>query len=111
MIFTVKDTFAFALTGTLVFDCGSLSFVLFVLQILSFLPPNLHASTNRTHRNLSAASQLQAPTHQIFSSINHKKGKKNVLICLSRALPSTPLPTFCLAHQTLQIRHTVRHIV
>lgn len=49
---TVKGTFAFALIGCLVFDCGGLSFILLVLQILSFLPPNLHRRTNRKHRCL-----------------------------------------------------------
>lgn len=53
----VKDTFAFALGGTLVFDGGGLSFVLFVLQILSFLPPNLHRRTNRKHRTFSSPPQ------------------------------------------------------
>lgn len=43
----VKHTFAFGLTGALVFDCGGFSFVLFVLQILSLLPPNLHRRTER----------------------------------------------------------------
>lgn len=46
-----KCTFGFALIGRLVFDRGSLSFVLFVLQILSLLPPNLQRNTNRTRRN------------------------------------------------------------
>lgn len=46
-------------------------------------------------------------TFKRFSSINHKLGGgKNILICLSLASPSTPPPTFCLAHQRLQMRHT-----
>lgn len=38
----VDATFALAVAGTLVFDCGGLGFVLLMLQILSFLPPDLH---------------------------------------------------------------------
>lgn len=55
---TVNVTFAFGLTGALVFDRGGLSFVLFVLQILGFLPPNLQ----RKHTTLIEAPQLKAQT-------------------------------------------------
>lgn len=99
--FTVTDTFALGLTDTLVFDSGSLSFVLFVLQILSFLPPDLQRTD----------MLVQPPTveFKIFLTVFILKRKqKNIPICLSQALPSTLLPTFCLAHQTLQVRYS-RH--
>lgn len=65
--FTVTDTFALGLIDTLVFDGGGLSFVLFVLQILSFLPPDLQ----RTHRDVSAATK--SGVLNLFSSVYFEK--------------------------------------
>lgn len=59
LVVNLFHTFAFGFAGALVFDCSGLSFVLFVLQILSFLPPNLCRKTNRKHRTFSASTQLQ----------------------------------------------------
>lgn len=65
--FVVTDTFALGLTDTLVFDSGSLRFVLFVLQILSFLPPDLQ----RTRRDVSAATK--SGVLNLFNSFYFKK--------------------------------------
>ena len=48
-------TFAFSICGGLAFDRGGLSFVLFVLQVLRFLPPNLTENSM-----FSSPTQLQA---------------------------------------------------
>lgn len=98
--FSSGVTFAFALSGAFVFDCGGLSFVLLVLQVLSLLSPNLNG--------ILRGSNLKYWLDFLFFISIWNKSKEDSLVCLSLASPSTLLPTSYWAPQRLRTKHTNR---